>query len=102
MSKVISASSAIAESEITAAVAAVTDVFSDASIVNLVERMELPPSLISTVGIPDDEAVLREARTPTSVNGHGARQVTLAVPDVIVVISSDKAIVSQTGNVAFG
>lgn len=35
------------------------------------------------------------------VNAHGARQVTFAVPVVIVVVSSDSAMVSVTGNWVF-
>jgi len=50
---VISASSASAESEITGGVAAVVLVFSEASIVIFVERIVVPFSLISNVGLPD-------------------------------------------------
>jgi hypothetical protein len=49
MSMVISASSAKAESEMTAGTAAVVEVFSEASILSLVLSRLVPASLISTI-----------------------------------------------------
>ena len=46
---------------------------------------------MSTVGVPLLEAVVSEARTPVTVMAHGARTVTLAVPVVIAVVSSESA-----------
>lgn len=64
----ISASSARALSLITAAVAAVSLVFSQASIVNLVERIEVPHSLMSIVVVQDVEpAVVSVALTSDTV-----------------------------------
>src|SRR4051794_10653671 len=96
MSMVISASSASAVSEMTAGVAAVVEVSSLASIVSFVERIVVPDSLMSTVGIPEDEAVVSEARTAVTVIAHGIRNVTLAVPVVIAVVSSETAIISTS------
>jgi hypothetical protein len=91
MSIVISASSAIVESEITAGVVAVVDDFSEASIESFVERMEFPPSLMSTIIVEPTDAVVTLARTAVRVIAHGARNVTLAVPVVSAVVSSDAA-----------
>jgi hypothetical protein len=54
MSIEISASSAIALSDITADAAAVVLVFSVLSMVNFVESTEVPPSLMSTVKMLPD------------------------------------------------
>ena len=91
MSRVISASSASAESEMTAAVAAVVDVFSLASQVSFVLRIVVPVSLMSTVGVPLLLTVVRLRRTAVTVMAHGIRKVTLAVPVVSAVVSSEMA-----------
>ena len=66
-------SSASVESEITGGVAAVVDVFSDASIVISVERIELPASSISNVKVAPVGAVLQKALTSVTVNANGIR-----------------------------
>jgi hypothetical protein len=96
MSIVISASFAIAESEMTAGDAAVSDVSSLASIDSLVERMLVPFSLISTTNVDPVGAVLTEARTAVSVKAKGARKVTLFEPTVRLLISSEQAITKST------
>jgi hypothetical protein len=63
MSIVISASSAKAESEITAAVAAVVLVSSDASIDSIVDKIVVPLSLISTSNVDPTGAVFTDALT---------------------------------------
>ena len=68
MSMVISESSASAESDITAAVAAVVLVFSVASMVSLVDRIVVADSLMSTVITEPVPAVVTEARTAVKVN----------------------------------
>jgi hypothetical protein len=94
MSKVISASSAMDVSESTAAVAAVVEVLSFASMVSLVESTLNPLSFISTVGIPDVDAVDKEALgTLVKVIAKGARKDSRIFPVVIAVFSSDKATV---------
>lgn len=67
MSMVISASSAKAESEMTAGVAAVVLVFSEASQVSLVLKIVVPASLMSTVGKPELLTVVRLSRTAVTV-----------------------------------
>ena len=92
ISIVISASSANAESLITAGVAAVVEVFSVASIVNKVDKIEVPPSLISIVVVPDVvPAVVNDALTSVTVIAKGILNVNFAVPVVKVVVSSDTA-----------
>jgi len=73
----------------TGAVAAVVEVNSFASIVIFVDRIVEPASLISNVGKPEVEAVVSDARTAVNVIANGIRNVTLAVPVVIVVVSSE-------------
>jgi hypothetical protein len=73
MSTVISASSATADVEITGAVAAVSLVFSDASIVILVPSAVVPLILMSMVEA-ELPAVSSEARTSVRVNACGARK----------------------------
>ena len=97
MSTVNSESSAMDESEMTAAVAAVVEVFSEASMESLVERPVEPPSLMSTMSVLPVGAVLTEARTAVSVKAYGARKVTLAVPVVRSVVSSEQATMSSQG-----
>src|SRR5687768_4160013 len=92
MSIVISASSAREASLITGGVAAVVLVFSDASIVIFVLSIVVPLSLISTVGSPEEEAVLNEALTAVTVIACGILNVTFAVPVVMSVVSSLAAI----------
>ena len=74
MSILISASSANAESEITDAVTAVVEVFSVASMLNLVLRTLVPFSLISTISVDPDGAVLTEDLTASSVPAYGIRK----------------------------
>jgi hypothetical protein len=95
---VISASSARAESVIVAADAAVVEVFSFASMLSFVPRIEEPPSFMSKVGVPDVDAVDRDARTAVTVIAKGIRNVTLAVPVVIAVVSSLTATARTTGS----
>ena len=75
MSIVISASSAKALSEMTAAVAAVVDVFSEASMLNLVDRTEVPASLMSTITVEPVGAVVTDALTAVNVIANGIRTV---------------------------
>ena len=63
MSMVISASLAKAESVIVAALAAVSEVFSDASILSLVLSMVEPASLMSQISVEPVGAVLTVALT---------------------------------------
>ena len=94
MSIVISASSAKIPSLITGEAAAVVDVFSVLSIVNLVLKTLEPLSLISTVNIlPLVCAVLKLALTDVNVIAYGILNVILAVPAVNAVVSSLQAIV---------
>jgi hypothetical protein len=83
------------------AVAAVVEVFSFASMLNLfAPRMDVPPSLMSKVGLPDVEAVDRLARTAVTVIAKGIRNVTFAVPVVRAVVSSEIATARTTGSAA--
>ena len=91
-----------AESEMTAAAAAVVLVNSEASMVSLVEKIVVPDSLMFTVGMPEEEAVVSDARTPVRVIAKGIRIVSLAVPVVMAVVSSDSAMARTTGKVAAG
>lgn len=92
MSTVIEASSAKLESLITGGVAAVVDVSSVLSMVNLVDRMDEPPSFISTVKVePEDWAVESDARTSVTVIARGILNVIFAVPVVSAVVSSEQA-----------
>ena len=87
---VIKTSSVIALSEITAGVAAVTEVVSLLSIVNLVDNIEVPDLLISTVKIfPDVWAVRSEALTCVSVNAVGLLKYAFVVPVVIAFTRSE-------------
>ena len=61
MSKVISALAAMLLSEMTAGVAAVELFFSLASMDSLVLKTVVPPSLMSTVGRPDELTVFTHA-----------------------------------------
>ena len=92
MSIPIIASSAKLESEITGAVAAVTLVVSEASIVIFVESIVVPASLMSTVNVLPTGAVLTEALTEVNVNAYGILNLTLLVPVVNAVVSSEAAI----------
>ena len=69
ISKVISASSVKLESLITGAVAAVVLVFSVASIVILVDKIDTQPSLISNVATLQVGAVVTDALTSVTVKG---------------------------------
>jgi hypothetical protein len=91
MSIVISASSAKALSEITAAVAAVVLVFSEASMLNLVDRTEVPASLMSTITVDPVGAVVTLALTAVNVIANGIRNVTTPVPVARSVVSSEQA-----------
>src|SRR5690606_39184878 len=89
---VISASSDRVVSLITAGVAAVVEVFSPLSIVSLVERIDVPPLLISTVNmLPVVCAVTREALTSVNVISIGILNVA-TVPVSKAVDSSEQAI----------
>jgi hypothetical protein len=91
MSIVISASSAKALSEITAAVAAVVLVFSEASMLNLVDRTEAPASLMSTITVDPVGAVVTDALTAVNVIANGILNVTTPVPVARSVVSSEQA-----------
>ena len=96
ISMVISASSAKAESDITGGVAADSEVFSPWSIVSLVERIDVPDSLMSTVVVPDVEpAPVSDALTSVTVKANGILNVTFAVPVVKAVVSSDAAMTND-------
>jgi hypothetical protein len=91
MSIVISASSAKAESEITAAVAAVVEVFSEASMLSFVDRTEVPASLMSTITVDPVGAVVTLALTAVNVIAKGILNVTTPVPVAKSVVSSEQA-----------
>jgi hypothetical protein len=95
MSIPIIASSAKLESLITGAVAAVVEVVSEASIVIFVESIVEPDSLMSTVKTEPVGAVLTEARTAVKVNAYGIRILTLFVPVVKLLVSSEAAIIKD-------
>jgi hypothetical protein len=97
-SMVISASSASVESLITAALAAVVLVFSEASIDNFVLSIVDPPSLMSMMIVEPVGAVVTDARTAVTVTAQGMRNVALAVPVVIAVVSSEAAIPISIGD----
>lgn len=91
----ISASSASALSEITAGVAAVVLVVSLASIVNLVLRIVVPPSFMSTVSnVPPVAAVVRLALTSVTVYEYGILKTTFS-PVVKSLVSSEHAITND-------
>ena len=88
-----STSSPISLSLITAGVAAVSLVFSFASIVNFVLSIVVPLSLMSNVGIPADETTRTEALTSSIFNANGVLKYPLLVPTVRAVIRSDIGII---------
>ena len=67
------------------------DVFSDASIVSLVDRIVVPPSLISNVGMPELDTVFSVAATATTSTLYGNDQYAFPVPVVSAVVSSETA-----------
>jgi hypothetical protein len=91
MSIVISASSASAESLITAGVAAVALVFSPSSMLSFVLSTDVPASLMSTTNALPTGAVVTVAFTAVSVPADGILNVTLPVPVVSAVVSSLQA-----------
>src|SRR5580765_4039104 len=97
ISNSISSSSANELTEITGGVAAVSLVVSLTSIVNFVDSTVVPFLLTSTVGKPDELAVLRLDLTFVSVQAQGTRHFALSVPAVIAVVSSDSAMVNTCG-----
>ena len=82
MSIVIWPSEGMTEVTIVAAEAAVTEVSSLASILNLVPKTETPFRLISTITVDPVAAVVKLARTPDKVNARSTLNVSLAVPAV--------------------
>lgn len=68
-------SSAIDPADMTAGTAAVTELFSLASIVSKVENTVVPFCLISNVGNPLEETAFTEALAPVSVSPNGALNV---------------------------
>jgi hypothetical protein len=81
----------MALSLITAGVAAVVDVFSDTSIEILVDSNDVPASFTSTINVEPVGAVVTDARTSVRVKAAGALSVSLAVPVVNAVVSSEAA-----------
>src|SRR3984893_15223365 len=65
--------------------------------VRSVLRMLVPFSFMSTVRMPLVLAVLRLALTESIVKAYGARHVTLAVPAVMAVVSSESAMQNSAG-----
>lgn len=95
MSNVSSSSAAMAVVDRTAGVAAVSDVFSVASIVSVVLKTDVPFFLTSNAGAPDELAVVRLPLILVSVIALGARIVTFAVPVVRAVVSSPSATIQS-------
>ena len=75
----------------TAAVAAVVLVFSLASMLSLVLKIDVPFSLISTIRVDPVGAVFTEALTCVIVIAYGILNVAFAAPDVSAVDSSEQA-----------
>src|SRR5438034_3881135 len=68
--------------------------------VNSVLRMLVPFSFMSTARMPLVLAVFRLALTESIVKAYGARHVTLALPAVMTVVSSESAMQNSAGMAA--
>jgi len=91
MSTVISARFASDESPTDA-----TADFCPAVIATGLDRMLVPFSLISIVGFPEVDVLVRETFTAVSVNAYGIRKVVFPVPTVREVSSSDAEIINDS------
>ena len=78
--------------DITDAVTAVFDVFSLESIDSLVDKIEVPALLISTITSDPDDAVVNDDLTLCNVPAYGILNVTFAEPVVMLLFSSETAI----------
>jgi len=67
------------------------EVFSVASIVNFVDRIDVPLSLMSTVTVPVVVAPVNDARTPVTVIAYGIRNVVFVPVAAMAVDSSEQA-----------